>query len=118
MARLCGTLEPRKIVVSRRLHGYTVQYHLECSSNAGALAGGASATGLAARQVFWRGTLSGFKAHHAHAGFAHGVRKRSLPEHGRVLGTRHGDVHDFGGHLHSSLRILRSAFGETCWSAG
>src|SRR6266481_7934322 len=112
MARLCGTLEPRKIVVSPRLHGYTVQYHLECSSNAGALAGGASAAGLAARQVFWRGALPRSEAHHAHAGFAHGVRKRALPEHGRVLGTWHSDLHDFGRHLYTGLRILRGAFGQ------
>jgi len=36
---LCGTQEPRKIVVSRDPHGYTVQHHLEFAGNAGALAG-------------------------------------------------------------------------------
>ncbi len=36
----------------------------------------------------------GARTDHAHARTAHGVRERAMPEHGRVLGTSHGNVHD------------------------
>ena len=37
------------------------------------------------------------------------MRERALSEHGRVLGARHGHIHDFGRHLHAGLRFLRGA---------
>ena len=40
------------------------------------------------------------------------MRERALPQHGRVLGTSHGDVHDPGQHLHARVRILRRAIGK------
>ena len=39
---------------------------------------------------------------------AHRLRRGALPEHRRVLGGRHGDVHDPGRHVHARLRLLRS----------
>src|SRR5271156_1234419 len=42
----------------------------------------ASAAFLVARAIFWRAKISGTEAHDAHAGTAHGVRERALPEHG------------------------------------
>src|SRR6266568_3511075 len=96
----------------------SVQNPIECSSHAGARAGGASAAGLAARQIFWRGALPGPEAHHAHARTPYGLRERALPQHGRVLGAWHGDVHDSRGYLHARLRVLRGAFGQAGWTAG
>src|SRR6266850_305024 len=86
--------------------------------SAGGCAGGASAAGLAAREVFRRRALSGPEAHHAHAGSAHRVRERALPEHGRVLGAWHGHLHDPRGYLHARLRFLRGAVGQAGWPAG
>ena len=116
--RLCANLETRKIEVSRELHGLTFQHHLELTGAAGLRAECTSAAGLAAREVFWRREVSRPETHHAHAGSAHRVRERALPEHGRVLGARHGDVHDPRGYLHARLRILRGAFGQAGWPAG
>ena len=42
---------------------------------------------------------------------AHGVRERALPQHRRMLGTSHGNVHDSGRPLHAPLRLLRGAEG-------
>jgi len=81
-------------------------------------AGVASPAALAAGAVFRRAELPGAEAHHAHARTAHGVRERPLPEHGRVLGTSHGDVYDSGEHLHAGVRILRGAEREAAGSAG
>src|SRR5438034_4585924 len=114
---LYDVLDERKIGFSVEPHGFSFPYPIECTGD-GALAERASATGLAARQIFWRGALSGSEAHHAHAGFAHGLRERALPEHGRVLGTWHRDVYDSGRHLHARLRILRRAFGQARWPPG
>ena len=37
----------------------------------------------------------------------HGLPGGRLPEHGRVLGARHGDLHDPRRHLHAPLRLLQ-----------
>ena len=42
----------------------------------------------------------------------------ALPQHGRVLGTRHRHVHDSGRHLHASLRLLRCTLRQTGRSPG
>ena len=66
---------------------------------------------------FFGGTkLPGTEAHHALAGSAHGVRKRALPEPGRMLGTSHRDVHDPRQHLHARVRLLRGAFRDVRWA--
>ena len=84
-------------------------YALYDPSEFHAAARGASAAVLVACAIF-RGTkISGTEAHHAHAGSAYGMRERALPEHGRMLGTRHGHIHDFGRYLHAGVRILRGA---------
>src|SRR5260370_20991982 len=105
--RLYGIENASKIGVSRLLYGHTIQHHLECPGDASAFAGGASAAGLAARQIFWWGAVSGPEAHHAHARPAHGLRERALPQHGRVLGAWHCDVHDSQAYLHARLPVLR-----------
>ena len=81
-------------------------------------AGGASAAFLAARAIFRRAKISGTETHHAHTRSAHGVRERALPQHGRMLGTRHGHVHDFGRHLHAGVRFLRGAERQAAGSSG
>ena len=40
-----------------------------------------------------------------------------MPEHGRVLGASHRDVHDSRQHLHARVRILRGAERETTRAA-
>ena len=40
-------------------------------------------------------------------GPAHGLQGSRLPEHRRLLGPRHGDVHDPRRHLHAPLRVLQ-----------
>src|SRR6267143_1890779 len=115
---LCGTQEARKIGVSRELHGHTVPYHLQFAGAAGAAAGCAPAARLVARQVSRRRAVPGPEAHHAHARPPYSLRERALPQHGRVLGTWHRDLHDSGGHLHTRLWVLRRAFGQTIRPAG
>ena len=46
------------------------------------------------------------EAHHARPRPGHGVRGGRLPEHLRVLGRRHGHVHDQRRALHPGLRLL------------
>src|SRR5271168_3144981 len=100
-------------------NGLTFPYHFERGGTAaGASAGDASPAGVAAGEVFWRPALPGFETHHADARPAHRVRERAVPEHGGMLGARHGDVHDSGGYLYSGLRILRRAFGQACRATG
>ena len=62
--------------------GLSLQYRVQFAGAIGADARSASAAGVAAGEVFWRRTVSGFEADDAHAGAAYGVRKRALPEHG------------------------------------
>jgi len=112
VSSLIAAGEPRKIRVSDEPNGHTIPYNLEFTADAGACAERASAAGLAASQIFrWR-ALPGSEAHNAHARFAHGLRKRALPEHGRVLGARHRDLHDSWRYLHARMRVLRRAFGK------
>jgi len=66
--RLCGTQDRVKWWFRATPMATPFQHHLEFAGNAGALAGGASAAALAAREVFWRRAVTGRKAHHAHAG--------------------------------------------------
>src|SRR5205814_7478087 len=118
MCSLFDVLESRKMRVSIEPNGLSFPYHLERIGHASAFADRASAARLAARQVFWRRALPGSEAHHAYAGSAHRLRERALPQHGRVLGTWHGDVHDSRRHLHTRLWILRRAFGQASRTAG
>src|SRR5438874_12737796 len=118
MGGLYDVLESRKIKASVEAHGLSVSYDAERAPDAGAPAQRASAARLAACQVFWRRALPGSEAHHAYAGSAHGLRERALPQHGRVLGTWHGNVHDSRRHLHTRLWILRRAFGQASRTAG
>src|SRR5204862_1163188 len=106
MCSLYDVLESRKMRVSIEPNGLSFPYHLERVGHVSAFADCASAARLAARQVFWWRAISGPEAHHAHAGSAHRLRERALPQHGRELGTWHGDVHDSRRHLHAGLRIL------------
>src|SRR5207245_6741815 len=107
MGGLYDVLESRKMRVSVEPNGLSFPYHLERIGHASAFADRASAARLAACQVFWRRALPGSEAPHAYAGSAHGLRERALPQHGRVLGTWHGNVHESRPRLHSGLRILR-----------
>ena len=96
---------PRTIAFHPNAHGRALYDSFEFHS----AARGASQAVLVARAIFRRAKISGIKTHDAHAGSAHGVRERALPQHGRVLGARHGHIHDFGRHLHAGLRFLRGA---------
>ena len=98
-------------------HGFTVQHHHEQSAGP-AIARRSPPPRLASRQILRRRTLPGPQAHHAHARPAHGMRKRSLPEYGRVLGARHRHFHDPRRHLHQGVRLLRGTVGQAGRSPG
>src|ERR1700683_720707 len=100
-----------------RVHanGIRVQYSLEFFR---AAACGAPAAVVAPRAIFRRTQLSRAEADYANARAAHRVRERAMPEHGRVLGARHRDVHDPGKHLHARVRILRRAKRKATGTAG
>ena len=73
---------------------------------------------MAEGAILRRLELPGTQAHHAHSRSAHRLRERALPEHGRVLGAPHGDVHDSREHLHARVRILRRAQRQAAGPAG
>src|SRR6202795_1503107 len=73
---------------------------------------------VAARAIFRRAELSRAEEHHAHARPAYGLRERALPEHGRMLGASHRDVHDPRQHLHARVRLLRRSERQAAWAAG
>src|SRR5580704_17904946 len=107
--RCCFMEWPGVELFSTSANGDSIHHSLE---QLHASAVGPSAAVVAACEVFRRNELPGSEAHHAHSGPAYGLRKRSLPKHGGMLGTSHRNLHDIGQHLHPCMRILRRAKRE------
>ena len=59
-----------------------------------------------------RPELPPHRAPDAQQGAAHGLRGGELPEHRRVLGARHRDLHDPRRRLHAPLRLLQRQVGR------
>ena len=110
-ARLWDVRDARKIGVSRSAHGLAFSYPVEFGVTS-------PAAGLAAREVLWWAALPGPQALDAHAGPAHGLRERALPEYGRVLGARRGYLHDPGRGMYARLRVLRRPLGQASRPTG